>query len=260
MNCKNCGNPLKGNAQFCENCGAPVNQESAQTNYGPAPKNKSWQLILILVGVALIITLLIIVITQAIGNKESKNEIISNIVAENTISKKEDEVVLTPATKTTYTVKADGFTYKIPTNLVYETMVEEDEEIIAIGDEEDTWYALVKPLQGAYAKLVTNKNQIQSNLIQLGYSASAPVERTYGEMPCITLECSLSGQNALTAYTKANSMYVFTITILSIDNEYNYDALETVVDILSNAEYNEETTNMKAIQGLDWDAVSKLMQ
>lgn len=284
MDCKKCGTPLEENDQFCKNCGAPVNQVSAQTNYGPAPKNSTLKFVLIFLGIAIIIAAVIISVSIFAGDKDKddddddrktskkKTEVVTkdddDEDDDEEIKEKDDEdidggvveppVTIEPTTKSTYTVRSNGFTFKIPIDLVYETMVDEEIEAIVIGDEENTWMATITPIEASYNKLLTNKSQLQSAMSQQGYTASAAVEKTIGGLSFITLEASTSGRNIIFAYAKANSMYTYSITVMSIDNEFDYDILETVSGILSTAEFSTETTNMEIVKKLDLNAISDL--
>ena len=266
MNCKKCGNPLEENDQFCKNCGAPVTEVSAQTNYGPTPKNSTLKFVLIFLGVAIFIASAIIGIAIMKAAEEDKDDVKTSKKKEVVVTEKdkdyeeEDEEILTPPTKSTYTVKSNGFTFKIPTDLVYETTNEGGNETISIGDEDGTWMLTITPIQGSYNQMLANKNQLQSLMIQEGYNVSEIVEKTYGGMPFIVMEISEGGQNGLLTISKANSMYVFLSTAVNIDNEFDYDMLEEVADILRTAEFNSETTNMKTVEGLNLDEISKLAQ
>jgi len=155
-----------------------------------------------------------------------------------------------------YTVKFKGFTFKIPTNFVYET----SEDSIALGDEEGTWAAYIEVLEGSYNQILAKKNQLQSAYQSMGYKSSAAVEKTIDGMPFITLEISMSGTNALLGITKANSMNVFGITAYNIDNEYDYNLLKTISSILSSAEYTGKTNNMSVFQKVDMSGISNLAQ
>lgn len=267
MNCKNCGNPLNENVQFCENCGAPVNNVSAQTNYGQAPKNSTWQLILIFIGSALLTAAIILIITQLIGGKKNSNNTIvsgEKIVVD---EKDDDEVVAKPTTntkKSTYTVKSGNFVFKIPTNLVYQTEEYVDGvDTITVGDQEDTWLAFISTQPGvSYDKLLKNKNQLQQVLAnQQGFTkVSDAVEKSIGGVPFIISETILGGQNTIIAYTKADDTTVFTISIVNAYDEFDYDALEIIAEIVNNVEVNAKTTNMEVTKKVDLNAITKLGQ
>lgn len=261
MNCKKCGTPLVENDQFCRNCGAPVNEVNAQTNYGQAPKNSTLKFVLIFVGIAVIVAAIIIAVAICSGNKVdkkddikvSKNEVITNIDDED---EEEKEVVVKPTTKSTYTVKFEGFTFKIPTDLVYQT----ETDAVLLGDEDGTWAATISVIGGSYNQLASNKSQLQSRFQQQGYTTSAAVEKTISGMPFIVLEGSMGGQNALIAYAKANSMYIFALTAFNLDNEFDYEILENISSVLSSAEFTGETSNMNAFEGVDLSVASRLAQ
>jgi len=283
MDCKKCGTPLEENDQFCKNCGAPVNQVSAQTNYGPAPKNGTLKFVLIFLGIAIIVAAIIIAVAVFAGDKDKddddddvrtskkKTEIVTKDdedededededikVKDEDEEEEDDEVVVKPTTKSTYTVKFDGFTFKIPTDLVYETMSEDGTNAILIGDEDATWMASMGVIQGSYNQMSSNINQLQPLYQQEGCNASAAVEKTIAGLPVITMEISEGGANAIVAWAKANSMYVFGLTVYTLDNDFDYELVEKVAEILSTAEYTGETANMNASQGIDFSLADDL--
>ena len=282
MNCKKCGFQLMENAQFCKNCGAPVNNTSVQNNneglnsqqtqiytqptaqqssvsqqpmnntvtqqpswasgynaqsINQTSKNNNTKFIIIGIIVAVVIAGIIIAISAFGGNKSNNLE---NNIANNSNSN--------------YTVKFNGFTFKIPTNLVYETQ----SDAILLGDEEGTWAAYIKVTKGSYSQMLSKKDQLQSIYQSMGFTSSEAVEKTIGGMSFITLEISKSGQNALLGITKANSMNIFAIAAYNLDNEYDYKLLETVSSILSSAEYSSETNNMSVFEKPDMSGISEL--
>lgn len=293
MNCNKCGAPLMENDKFCKGCGTAVNASNIQNNvgintqngfnnmqqpmnnnmveqpangyqqpannynngyasqpaYNQSPKNNNTKFIFIGVGVAILIALIILIFVL-LGNKNNEGPVNGgSSLGENGN---------TPVVNNTsnYTAKFKGFTFKIPTNLVYETK----EDLISIGDEEGTWAVYVEVLSGSYSQIVANKNQLQTNIQAMGYTSSAPVEKTIGSMPFVTLEISKGGTNAILGVTKANSMNLFGITAYNLDNEYDYSSIETVSSILKSAEYTGETNNMSAFEKIDMSGISELAQ
>ena len=144
--------------------------------------------------------------------------------------------------KTNYKVSFKGFTFEIPDNMIYE----DDGDTLTIGDEEGTWATVLEVEQGSFAQIKANKNQLQSVMQQNGYVASAASEKTLGGVDFITLEISASGQKAIAALAKANSMYFVGVTAMNMDNEYDYKLLETIAPIISSAQYNGNATNNMA--------------
>lgn len=252
MNCKNCGSSLKENIQFCENCGAKVN---GKTNYGPAPENSGWKLMLILVGSTLIGVAIVILIAQVIENKKydnsakisrEKSEIVANSHEEDEEYESDDVAVKSTkdAGKSIYTVESGDFSFEIPTNLICTKEYDDDRgvEFITIEDEENNWIASMGllPGTGAYENLLKNKNYLKAGLIEDGASeVSDAVEKNIGGIPVIVFEFNKSGQKAIAAYAKYTSTSVFAITIVNKDNKYDYNALEKIAKIISTAEYND---------------------
>lgn len=293
MNCKKCGSLLTGNDQFCKNCGAAVNEISAsnmnvvgndmsysspinnmsspmgqpmsnemigqpmnnyqqptngymngynsQPTYNQMPQKNNGNTKFIIIGIVIAVAIFagIIIVGMFSGDSETLNDGSSSQVS-----------------KSTYNVKFKGFTFKIPTNLVYET----ETDSIILGDEEGTWATYIEVIEGSYSQMLANKSKLQGVYQQMGYTSSAAVEKTIGGTSFITLEISISGTNALLGLAKANSMNLFGITAYNIDNEYDYKLLETVSSILNTAEYTGETNNMSVFEKVDMSGISSLAQ
>ncbi|MBE6153842.1 MAG: zinc ribbon domain-containing protein [Firmicutes bacterium] len=294
MNCKKCGAPLVENDQFCKSCGAAVNETSAQNNvggsqptftqnefggaqqpmnngmggqpmnnyqqptngymnsynsqpmYNQPPKSNNTKFILIGIGVAVAVVVVAILIFALGGNDNNAG---GNYGGTN-------DGGTTINNKSTYTVNFKGFTFKIPTDLVYETQ----SDAILLGDEDGTWASYIEVIEGSYNQLLSNKNQLQGIYQQQGFTSSAAATKTVGGLDFITLEISKGGQNALLGLAKANSMNVFGITAYTQANDFDYDLLETVSSILKTAEFNNATNNMSGFEKVDMSGISGLAQ
>ena len=287
MNCKNCGFQLNENDQFCKNCGTPVNNasvqnnneglntQSEQSNLQPnvmqqpinnnsqpvSPQQPSWansynaqptnQAInqapinsgngkFIAIGVTVAIIIVGIILGVNIYNG-SKNNGTSPIVSNNT---------------PTYSVKFNGFTFKIPTSLVYETRTDS----IVVGDEKGTWAAVIEVFEGSYSETVASMNEIQAYYKSLGYTSSAVGEKTIGGMSYVTMELSQNSTNMVVGITRANAMTLFGVTAYNVSNDYDYNILQTVSSILKNAEYTGEANNMSAFETPDMSKISELLK
>lgn len=288
MNCKKCGSPLAENDQFCKNCGAVVNETSvpnmniagndvnytaftnhidsqaeqtmnnsmnnqtawansynSQPTYNQMPQKNNENIKFIIIGIIIAVAVFagIIMIGMFSDDKETLNSGISSNGGNSS-----------QVNNSAYSVKFKGFTFKIPTNLVYETGTDS----IVLSDEGGTWATYIEVVKGSYSQMLANKNQLQGVYQKMGYTSSAAVEKTIGGMPFITLEISMSGTNALLGLAKANSMNLFGITAYNLDNEYDYNLLETVSSILSSAEYTGETNNMSVFEKVDMSGLSEL--
>lgn len=294
MNCKKCGSPLVENDRFCKNCGAaventssfnmnmggvvpnnnpaniggtnynynnntpinngyqPVNQQqpswansyNTQANYNSnIPKNNSTKFIII--GVVLAIAIFAaIVVGISFSNKDNSSNPSGSDVDDNI------------ASNDNYTVKFKGFTFKIPTDLVYEA----ESDAILLGDEEGSWAAYLEVVKGSYNQFLKNKNKLQSIYQQNGYKASSAVEKTIGGMAYITLEVSKGGTNAILGLAKANSMYAFGVTAFNQDNEFDYDLLKELSGILSSAKYDGDSNNISGFEKIDMNIISELAE
>lgn len=294
MNCKKCGAPLVENDQFCKSCGAALNETSAQNNVGgsqPAftqnefggnqqpmnngmggqpmnnyqqptngymnsynsqpmynqpQKSNNTKFILIGIGVAVVVAVVaILIFALGVNNNNLGGNYGGTTNGSSTINN-----------KSTYTVNFKGFTFKIPTDLVYETQADS----ILLVDEDRTWLSYIEVIEGSYNQLLSKKNQLQGFYQQQGFTSSAAATKTVGGLDFITLEISKGGQNALLGLTKANSMNVFGIEAYTQANDFDYDLLETVSSILKTAEFNNVTNNMSGFEKIDMSGISGLAQ
>lgn len=286
MNCKKCGFQLTENDQFCKNCGTPVENTSVQNNNGgfvnqqnfsgpamnnnagPAMQQQSWTngyntqpsqpakgnntkyIIIGIVAVAVIAVGIILATNVFGGNKENNNNN-NNNNGGSTVNNNNNN---NNNNTSTYTVKFKGFTFKVPTNLIYETRIDS----IVVGDEASTWAAYIEVVEGSYSKIVSNKGQLQGAYQKSGYTATPAAEKTIGGMSFITLEISMGGANAVLGFTKANSMNIFGVTAYNSDNEIDYSLLEKVAGILSSAEYSGTANNITGFEKPTMNEISEL--
>jgi len=283
MNCKKCGSPLLENDMFCKNCGASVEKENAQpavsqapvygqpdqssvAQYGVAPQvannfnatptpvveapKKNNNTAIIVVGVIIAVAIFAGILTgMLLLNKDkggSKKEDTPPVV--NTDDPDDPDKPVQPTqTNSNYTVKAKGFTFKVPDYLIYQ----QDDESLSLMDEDETWLAAIFPTEGSYSQIVKQKSALKSNFEAAGYEVANMEEKTIDGDKYLLLEIDAGGEMILVGYTAANSMYVFAIEIYDINNEINYDVLDEVAPILSSSEYNGDSHSINSSVDLD---------
>lgn len=278
MNCKKCGAPILEGDQFCKGCGAAVNEQNAQNNiesnqnnfnnvnqqmnmsqpmnnynngtsYQPSyqpSQNNSTKYILIGIGAVILIGLVILIFILT-GKKETvttPNENLNNggtTVVNNT---------------STYKVNFSNFTFNIPNDYIYTTQ----DNVMLLTDSSGSWAVGITIIDGAYSKLLINKNSLQKNFEKDGYTSNAAVEKTIKGRAFITTEISKSGNNMLTAYSDAGMNMIFTLVIYTTNNNYDYDILEKVADILNDAKYNATSNSITTTETIDFNMVKELAQ
>ena len=299
MNCRKCGAILAENDQFCKNCGETVNSQfnsvagqtpinlysnginqsmnnsniqSSPNSYSQQPINtnqQSWANYnnapmynnqpvnkpsgngkYIAIGLAAVIVIFaIIFIVIMVVNKDDNSSLNSDESSNDT---------QTPS-KSNYKVILKEFTFEIPDNMIYQYV--ENNDALAISDEEVTWKANLLLKLVSFAQVKANKGNLQAVALQLGYTASIPSEKKLGGVEFITMEISLNKQNALMAYAKANSMYCVVVIIENKDNEFDYKLLEKMAPIISSAKYiGSSTNNMNGFTNFNMEDILDLVK
>ena len=213
-----------------------------QTNSQPVKKSSKAPLFIILgvVGVIAVVAAVFFGI-KLLGN-DSNGDVNNNGIAN------------VPENTSTYKVNYNGFTFKVPTDLVYQV----ENNSFILGDEDNTWVSSISVIEGSFNNLANNKSNIQQNYQKQGYTASSAVEKNINGLEFITIEVTVSGQNALLAYAKANSMYIFGIITYNLDNEFDYNLLETTAKVLKSAEYTGESNSIKTNIDIDMENIKEL--
>jgi hypothetical protein len=199
--------------------------------------------------IVMILVSIIIVATLMMGNKlfsmifESAEEVINNNYSTNNsliiedISENGDSS--SNKQKSSYKVNFENFEFYIPNNLEYE--VDYINNVINIGDTENTWVAQLGIIQSSFQQLKQNKSQISSYAGQFlgddeAMISAATIEKISG-VEYILLECNINGTNMLAGYAKLNSMYSLFFQLYSKSNDFARNSLKNMSNIIKNAEY-----------------------
>ena len=237
----------------------PSVQQPWMNNYNQASPNmnnnadtkKGLNTKYIMIGLGTVICVLALVLIASMVLKKDNTSLNNSGAGSNN-----NPVTPSQVSNKAYKVNFKGFTLNIPDNLIYEEMNGD----LYISDEEGTWVTILEVEQGSYATLKQNINLLQNSMQQAGYTCDSAQEKTIDGMDFITMEISMSGENAIAAITKANSMYIFGLTVITQDNDINYDLLKTFVPILNSAQYSETLNKIEPAINFDLDSIKDLAQ
>lgn len=274
MNCKKCGAVLAANDQFCKNCGTPVNTQqnisnqgvnmnstpngvnyngigntqpngfNGQNNFNQMSQNNK-NLMYIIIGVVIVAVIALVVVLLLKGGDNNSN----NSTSDNNTS--------TPSQVTntsTYKVYSGGFTFNIPDNLIYK----DAGNSLLIGDAEGTWAVQLQVQEASYSQIKSKMSQLQPALQQSGIEATAFEEKSFGGVNYITSEVGASGQYGILAMAELNSMNIAYIMVMTINNDFDYSALEIIAPVISSATMDSATANMAPISGFDINQMIEL--
>lgn len=229
--------PVYSNASIGNGMGGAVNAVNNQpVNTQPSPNqfnnnsstNNNMKFIILGVAIVAAVFIIIVVVSVVLGGDKG-------------LSSKEDGKISETASNSSYKVKYKNFELSIPDNMIYEVGTDS----ILIGDESDTWAAMVEIGEGSYSSMKANKAQLATLLQQNGYTASAAQEKKLGGVEYITTEVSYSGEQRIIAYSRVNSMNLFGAEIMTKSNEFDYSVLEKIAPIVSSIKTVEAMNSIK---------------
>ena len=229
--CKNCGSPLNKEDKFCKNCGTIVNNQALpnnnlnmnyeQNNNGminnynqPSKSNKN--LTIIIVAILLVIGIgvaLFLILKPSDNGKNTDNT--GNSSSSNVSSN-------------TKKVSFEGYAFEIPTD--YECEI--DGEILSCGDKKDTWYFGIQIISGDFNNLISNKDQLLSNIEAKGYSVKTFDQEEHNGLKCITMKVDGFGHKMLMAYVGISSSKVAVISTVNLYKDYDNNLFEEAMKVL----------------------------
>ena len=141
-----------------------------------------------------------------------------------------------------YSVKFEGFNMTVPNDLVYES----NSSSLSLTNSTETWLAIIEVSEDAnFSQLIANKNLLKSTFDGMGYITNNMQEKTYSGAKFLTLEAAFGGYNYILGFTGAGSSKVFTVTIVSESNKFDYSIVQTIAPILKNAKYSGDSVGIK---------------
>ena len=282
MFCKNCGATLGDNEAFCKNCGAPVVSEAPvaeqpvveepvqqpmqqpvqqsvqqqvppQQNYQQqAPKKNNTALIICLAIAAFMLVVFIvgaivissIVIEASEAVKDTKDEVTEVITPKDDSSSKTPSASKTSTKKAnTYKVTYGGYTFRVPDDVVSF----EEEGLLALTDEDETWVAMLQVEDASFAKVKANVNSLSDSYASEGFVVDSTDTKTIEDVEFVILNMEYTGTKMTFAICKASAGKVFFVVTYNIDNEYDEDTLKEIAKVVSTAELSDEDEDSKNI-------------
>ena len=276
MNCQKCGAPLEEDDRFCKNCGSAVEAKSEQmtqvsqteqlaqpeqieqskpeaetlvqpvapistastisSNNMAAPivqtsKPNSNVLKYVVFGALAVLAVIIaVVITVLVMNGSDKPKSDGTGSAGVGVG---TEVGAGTSKQSTYTLRFNGFSMQVPDDWI----TEDHDTYMMLGDASGEWVALLEINEGAFSKLKANRSQLKLLCEEGGFTCNNIQLKTIGGEEFVTLEMVASGQTSLMAFAEVNARYYLALQIATIDNEADYDLLETMVPFVQSITY-----------------------
>ena len=241
-------------------------QVHSQYNQPVQQENKK-KFVPIVIGIAVVLGLALIIFTTVMVVKliDSDESETKTTAGENTGSgdKKDNDSDNNGGTdnkpdngttkNNTYEVKANGFTFNVPNDLLWETAGDS----LYIYDKNETWMAQIQIVDGSYKDVVNNKNAIKANLEASGFTIRNMVEQNYSGKSFLTAEGLLSGTNLLAAYTEASINKIFAVAIENENNIFDYTTLTLLAPVLTGATYTGDSSNMNGNTNINMKDILK---
>lgn len=200
---------------------------------------------LFVIGVTLVIISVVVFIGAylLINNKDNQKQ-----------NETKENVETNDGALSNYTIKYNGFSFEIPTELVATTV----DNTLVLEDNVNMWNSSIEVIEGQYNKLLKNKNELQGIYEKDGYETSKTSNKILGKTSFVTLEVSKDGENILLAIANANNTNMFGVIITNEDNEYAYEALNIVGGIISKTKYLGESVSITLGNRLDLSGISDI--
>lgn len=174
-----------------------------------------------------------------------------------------------PVSTTTYTgfkTVADGhnnittlgeYVFKIPESYQYD----KKNNGLFIYSNDDTWRIYIRPQKDSYQDVSSSKTSLKESLKLQGLTIGNIIETKVNERAFLCIETTLNATNRLIAVTKYDDSNLFYLEIVTYDNNYLYDVLSLIDDLIKNAEINEKVSNMEGISVYDvYDIINSVGQ
>lgn len=141
----------------------------------------------------------------------------------------------------------DGYKYKIPDSYLYD----KTSNGLFVFDKNSTYRIYAKIYDGVYDDFANAVESIKATLTENGVGIVDSKELKVGEKSYLTFEAQTQMQNRLIGFTNAIDEKLVYVEIIASDNNFNYDALEVINDILVNAEKQDKVNELEKVNIYD---------
>ena len=154
------------------------------------------------------------------------------------------------------TTVAGNFSFKIPTSYIYDKR----ENGIIIYDSDDTFRVYIRGTDASYEDFASAKTSLKKTIENMNIAVNDIKELAYNEHNYVVVDTTSNMTNYLIAFTGRTideKDYVFYIEIVTADNTGANDYLSIADDVIYNAEFVENESNMEKVTIIDILDLSK---
>ncbi len=134
------------------------------------------------------------------------------------------------------TVSFNGYLYTLPINYKYSFEKKSDGSGLKIINNDEHWgagiYLIDNSKYNDNKDIFTNYDDAKKSFIESGMDIRDVKYIDNGNFPIVSFEYYYEEYKGIYAYLKAYDNYIYQIELFSEDNEFNYDALNEIADIL----------------------------
>lgn len=139
------------------------------------------------------------------------------------------------------TTQLNSFTMTIPKKFLYD----KKNNGMLVYNDDDSFRIYLRPEKKNYDDLSASKVSLKATLASQSFTVSDLKEMKINNHIYLIIEGLYETQNRLIAFTKFDDNYLFFIEIVNNDNGFDYDALNVCDDIITNAKFNEDVSNIE---------------
>lgn len=143
--------------------------------------------------------------------------------------------------------KAGAYTYKIPEAYNYDRR----DGGVAVLDKKDDFRLFLRAVPGSYEDLASARVSVMETVKEQGVTVVSYKETLVEKKNYVVIESTIGMTNRLLAFTDAGNDYVFYIEIVNYNNTYDYNVLDLADDIIRNAVYDQDESDIELIPTKD---------